>query len=99
MSTEELTLDEAIERGVQRWRDERVDNVEGARYVGSEPTARRDAEPADAGCCRGCGEPISSAAQRVVGDNYGRVPACTRCSEFETVAAAALDARTEGMLR
>lgn len=99
MSTEQPTLGEAIERGVQRWRDERTGGIEGARYVGGTPADQRDGEPADAGCCQACGEPLEAATQRVVGDNHGRVPACKHCADdHETTATAALDARMEGRL-
>lgn len=91
MSIEQLTIDE-LETETRR-PHERVLDGEGARYGRGSETERA---PADAGCCRSCGESVYSVAEtgdvnsikRVLGDEHGRVQACPDCTDMESFAKA-----------
>lgn len=54
--------------------------------------------PADANCCRSCGDEISKHThepdeiRRVLGDEFGRVGACPGCTDLETFGSAVSEA-------
>jgi hypothetical protein len=64
-------------------------DAEGARTRTRDDSVRDSVRsvgtPDDAGQCRRCGSEVEAQLQRVIGDNHGRVDACSECAQSDGV--------------